>query len=200
MSKIWITSDSHFNSLSTIVKENRPYKTANAFDKAVIGIWNNQVEEEDAIYCLGDFSYYVNDLAKTWRVGLGYVQYINCDVILIIGGEEEKIIKEYFKNDFNSFRNYCLTLGFRDVLKDKILEVDDKVYYLNHYPSKHKKGCINLFGHVHRAAGIYAPFGLNMCCDLNHYSLYDLEGINELMETSEKFWKTDKELQSIFKG
>lgn len=195
MANIWFTSDSHFLSLGTVILENRPFKSAIAFDKHVIDLWNRQLEEDDVLYHLGDFTDYKDDVSKSWREGLKYVSHIKCDVILLIGNQEKKIIDNCYNGNFESFRNYCLNIGFKDVIKDKILEINDDTYlYLHYLPSKYKKGFINLFGNVHRTIGLYSDLGFNICCDLNHYQLYSLDDIMELTKTKHNIWSKDKEI------
>lgn len=195
MGNMWFTSDSHLMSTGTIIRENRPFKTSIAFDRYVIDLWNKQVEEDDVIYHLGDFTDYKDDVSQSWREGLKYVKYIKCDVVLVIGNNEQRIIDNVYDGSFDSFRNYCINIGFKDVVKDKILEIDDNTYYyLHHLPSKYKKGYINLFGHVHKAIGLYSDLGFNVFCDLNYFQLYSLDDINTLIGTKNDYWIKDKEV------
>lgn len=43
---------------------------------------------------------------------------IKAPVILITGNNEDRIIKYYFNNNFESFREYCLKVGFKEVYKN----------------------------------------------------------------------------------
>lgn len=180
MGNIWFASDTHFTSMGMLVRENRPFKSVYAYDKYVLKLWNEQVEEEDEIYHLGDFIDYTGKTNKYWREALNYVQQIKCNVTLIIGDMEEKVIQDVYGDDFERFQEYCLSVGFKSVYRDKYLEINGETYYLNHFPTKHKDGCINLFGHIHRATGFYKPYGLNLSIDLNHFYLYDINEVNRL--------------------
>ena len=53
---------------------------------------------------------------------------------------------------------------------------------------------INLFGHSHRACGLYKPFGFNIGCDLNHFRLYSEKDIEFMLFMKNKYWDNDKNL------
>lgn len=197
MGDIWFTSDTHFMGPKCLLRENRPFKSIYAFDCYVLKLWDSQVSEDDIIYHMGDFVEYssVGNNIQSWREGIAYVQNIKCNVVLIIGNNEEGIIQDFFDGDFESFRSYCIHQGFNDVCKNKYLEIDDaNCFYLVHKPSEHKDGVINLFGHVHRITGLYKPFGLNVNCDLNHFYLYDLMEIERLLKNKKEYWDNDKDI------
>ena len=50
----------------------------------------------------------------------------------------------------------------------------------------------SLFGHIHRATGIYRKFGFNVGCDLNHFRLYSEKYILYLLSMKERFWEKDR--------
>ncbi len=192
----YFTSDTHFCNDYMMIRENRPFKNGEEFLKYTIDLWNKQTTENDIIFHLGDFINYNNTFKNDWENGLNQVSKINAKVILIIGNNEERCIKECFNNDFELFRDYLLNKGFLDVRKDYEFEIDDIKFYLNHYPSKHKDGYYNLFGHVHRATGLYKPFGLNVGCDLNHFSLFSLSEIIRIKNEAALFWEHDIDVNS----
>ena len=119
------------------------------------------------------------------------------NVILIMGNNEQRVMKDYFGNRFEPFKKYCKELGFYDVKKEEYLKIGRLKLYLNHYPSKHKEGYLNLFGHIHRTTGLWKPFGLNMDCDLNYFYLYSQKDIENLNALKVKFWDKDKECLSF---
>lgn len=67
-------------------------------------------------------------------------------------------------------------------------------FYLIHKPKQHKENVLNLFGHSHRAIGLYKPFGFNIGCDLNHFRLYSEKDIQHLLNMKEKYWDKDDNL------
>lgn len=192
MRHLWFTVDTHFSSDDTIIRENRPFTDSTDFDKSVVDIWNKQIlSPEDIIYHLGDFCNYNDTCKDTWVNGLNIVKNINCNIILIIGNNEKRIIEDEFNNCFLDFRDFCLDLGFYDVCEDYYLMLDDYDLYLNHFPSKYKDTYVNLFGHTHRATGLYKPFGLNVCCDLNFFRLYSASELIRLLKEKRIYWDND---------
>ena len=63
-----------------------------------------------------------------------------------------------------------------------------------HRPIDCKEDCINLFGHTHRAGGLYRSYGLNVGTDLNHFRLFSRDDIKYLLGEKEKYWDTDETL------
>lgn len=189
---IFFTSDTHFESNNTLLRENRPFENSEIFAKYIINLWNSQVTENDIIYHLGDFINYNQNEKSNWQKALKRVQEIKCKVILIIGNNEERIIKEFFNEDFEKFKEYCKNEGFYDVKKEDYIELRNRKFYLNHFPINHKENYINLFGHVHRITGLYKPFGINIGCDLNHFLLYSEKELFKVLKDKELYWDYDK--------
>lgn len=187
----FFTSDTHFGSEDTLVRENRPFKNHKEFDKYVISLWNKQANKKDIIYHLGDFLNYNSKDELSWEKSLTYVKKIKAKVILIIGGNEQRVIDKHFNGNFESFRKFCIKLGFYDVKIDCELKIAKQKFYLNHHPRNHKKDYINLFGHTHRTTGLWKPYGLNVGCDLNHFFLYSEDEIFRILTLKNKWWDND---------
>lgn len=187
---IFFTSDTHFGSDDTLIRENRPFKNHKKFDNYVLSIWNKQTNKDDVIYHLGDFLNY-NSKDENWKNTLAYVKKLKAQIILIIGNNEKQIIHNHFNGKFNDFRLFCIQLGFKDVLMDAQIEMNGETFYLNHYPRNHKAGVINLFGHTHRTTGLWKPYGLNVGCDLNHFYLFSQDEIFRLLDLKKKWWDAD---------
>ena len=188
---IFFTSDTHFASEDTLIRENRPFKNSNKFDKYVLVLWNKQTKKEDTIYHLGDFLNYNSKDEKSWVKTLSYVKKLKANVILIIGNNEQRVIDKHFKGNFEQFREFCIGLGFKDVKIDDEIVINGNKFYLNHYPRNHKNEYINLFGHTHRTTGLWKPYGLNVGCDLNHFFLYSQDEILRILELKNKWWDND---------
>lgn len=190
---LFFTSDTHFACKDTLKSENRPFKTCKQFEDFVVEAWNKQAKKRDTIYHLGDFVSYNQKDTKSWKNGLAVVKRINAKVILVIGNNEQRLIDARFGGSFEDFQKYCINLGFADVKKSEFLVLQGKKFYLNHHPINHKQGYVNLFGHTHRATGLWKPFGLNVCCDLNHFYLFSEKEIFRLLEAKTKWWDLDSE-------
>lgn len=197
MKNIFFTSDLHFGNDKALKRENRPFKNWKTFYKKVIKFWNHQAKKEDIIYCIGDFVDYVPGRQSNCQYCLKLVKKIKAKLVLIVGNNEERLIKDCFDNDFAKFKDFCIKLGFFDVKKDEYLEIEGIHFYLTHRPYNHKKNYVNLFGHTHRATGLWKPYGINVGCDLNHFRLYDLKEIKRLLSLKEKYWDNDEDNLSM---
>lgn len=60
MSNLWFTSDNHFGhkNILKFCPETRHAESIDDLTERMIEIWNEQVQENDDVWCLGDFSFY----------------------------------------------------------------------------------------------------------------------------------------------
>ena len=188
----YFTSDIHFNDAQTLKVDARPFKTTKAFDKFIIKMWNKQAKKQDTIYCVGDFVDCDGPGHTSWQTSIKYIKKIKADVVLIMGNNEERVVKNFFNDNFSAFKDCLINLGFKDVLPDKEMAFGGHDFFLTHKPINHKNGVVNLFGHIHRSTGIYRPFGFNIGCDPNHFRLYSEQDILNLIEMRDKYWLKDK--------
>ena len=193
---LFFTSDLHFGSDYTIKFDNRPFKNSKQFEKFVIKHWNKIANLNDTIYVIGDFID-CHKIENSCVKKLLLVKKIKAKIVLIIGNNEERIIKYYFNNNFEKFKEYCLSCGFCDVKKFDIIKINETKFYLTHKPKNHRKDMLNLFGHSHKAMGLFKSFGFNIGCDLNNYKLYSEKDINSLLQKKENFWDKDENLSLL---
>ena len=194
----YFSSDIHFDDKDTLVNDNRPFKNPKSFDKYLIRTWNKQVTKDDVIYVIGDFIDCDGEGYDSWKKSILNVKKIKANVVLIMGNNEERVVKYFFDNDFESFRKYCISIGFKEVYKELDVSFNGKDFYLTHKLINCKENMMNLFGHSHRSLGIYTPLGFNVGCDLNHFRLYSEEDIEKLLGMKEKYWDKDKNLNKRF--
>lgn len=190
----YFTADLHLGTDEILLRENRPFANINEFSNFCLNQWNKILMDKDVLWILGDFFNYNknskltnNELINT----LSFIAKLNCKTILIIGNGEERIMKELFGDKFGLFRFFCIDHGLYDVKSEAIIEMRGKLFYLNHFPHKHKNNMLNLFGHTHRTTGLWKPYGLNVGCDLNHFLLFSETEIFRLLEMKEKYWDND---------
>ena len=188
---LYFTSDLHFGSDSTIKFDKRPFKNSKHFQKRVIKRWNKLLNKDDTLYVIGDFIDCHEDTEDTCLNNLKLVNKIKTNVILILGNNEERIIKHIFNNNFEEFKTHCISLGFKDVLKDITITINNIPFFLVHKPKNRKENILNLFGHSHKALGLYKPYGFNIGCDLNNYDPYSENDIMTLVDKKETYWDKD---------
>ncbi len=187
----FFSSDLHFGSEQTIVADNRPFKNVKAFEKFVIKTWNKQTTKDDTIWVIGDFVSYNKHDRVSWEESIRIVKKFKAKINLLLGNNEERIIKNCFDSNFEEFRKYCIGVGFNDVFTTTYLEFKSHRFYLVHKPKHSVKDAINLFGHEHNAMGLYTPYGFNIGCDINHFRLHSEDDIMHLLEMKEKYWDKD---------
>ena len=190
----FFTSDTHFSDMSTLKVDMRPFKNPKQMDKFIIKTWNKQTTKEDTIFVIGDLIDCDGEGYDSWKKSIHYIKKLKASVVLVIGNNEERVIKYYFDNDFKKFRDYCLNVGFKEVYKNRIVNLKGTEFYLTHKPFDYNPNMLNLFGHTHRSGGLYRPFGFNIGCDINHFRLYSEDDIFHLIDLKEKFWNKDKHL------
>lgn len=78
MNNTFFTSDTHFGHSKNIEYSERPFKTIEEHDEALISNWNKVVGKGDKIYHLGDFCFYrnVKDIEKLIRRLNGQIHFV----------------------------------------------------------------------------------------------------------------------------
>jgi calcineurin-like phosphoesterase family protein len=180
---IFFTSDLHFGHKNIMKFCNRPWKTTEEMDEALIANWNSVVGEEDIVFDLGDFAFATNG---RWKE---LIQRLNGKHYLILGNHDEK----RWPGD--------KTMELFDrVEQQMIIYIDNRCIYLNHYPYlcyggswKNPEHAVwQLFGHLHLKPGttgadtprvdISFPYQYDVGTDLNNYTPISWKQVKEKIE------------------
>ena len=134
-SRVFFTSDTHFNHTNIIRYCDRPFKNTDDMNEKLIGNWNSVVGPDDIVFHLGDFC--LGGSAEWTKV----LDRLNGKIYLIIGNHDLKNMKQGF-------------IGrFEHVAMEMRIEIGKQKIYLNHYPflcfEGGYKDVWQLFGHVH---------------------------------------------------
>lgn len=133
MNRFW-TSDSHFGHKNVLRHDNRPFKTIEEHDEALITYWNETVKPNDEVRHLGDFCFR-NDKPVEW-----YIKQLHGKIHLIRGNHDDK---EAWKHK-HLFASYA---------EAEYLRLDDERMYMLHYACRTWRnshhGAWQLFGHSH---------------------------------------------------
>ncbi len=193
----FFTADLHLGDDEILARESRPFASIREFENEFVKNMNEAAGREDVLYVIGDWFNY-NSIHKPHpSEAVSVLSRISPRVILIMGNGEERIVREIFQNRFDLFRSFCLENGFADVLPECRLSFGGRDFYLNHYPRKHMEGTVSLFGHTHRATGLWKPYGLNVGTDLNHFRPFSETDILDLLHTKEEWWDLDEDCRSM---
>jgi len=134
-SRVYFTSDTHFNHTNIISYCQRPFKNVDEMNERIIANWNEVVSEDDIIFHLGDFC--LGGAAEWTRL----LDRLNGKIYLIMGNHDRKNIRQGFMD------------RFEHVAMQMHIEVGKQRIYLNHYPflcfEGGYKDVWQLFGHVH---------------------------------------------------
>ena len=193
--RTWYTADPHFgaDSAEILIREMRPFRNPAEYASEQVRIWNEQAMPNDTIYVLGDFCNY-NSTEKDYLSGLAVSRRIHARLILLTGNSEERVIQAHFDGDFDRFRAYCLhsdQCRFADIKRNTYTHIGGEKFFLTHKPTDHDRQCLNLFGHTHRAGGLWRPYGFNVGVDLNHFRLFSEDDILYLLEQKRAYWDED---------
>jgi calcineurin-like phosphoesterase family protein len=134
-SKVFFTSDTHFNHGNIIEYCQRPFKNVDAMNEKIINNWNSVVGEDDIVFHLGDFC--LGGSAEWNKV----LDRLNGHIYLTYGNHDLKNIRQGVSDRFE-----YVGMQMR-------IEIGKQKIYLNHYPflcfEGGYKDVWQLFGHVH---------------------------------------------------
>lgn len=138
MSKNFYISDLHFGHWNIIRYDNRPFKSIEEMDNALIENWNKVVSNKDMVYILGDISWH--DENKTVEI----FKQLNGIKVLIRGNHDN------IKGGSELAKCFTSTQDYAELYLDKKNKV-----IMSHYPILFWNGqfrnSIHLYGHVHNS-------------------------------------------------
>lgn len=136
--RYWFTADTHFGHINIIRYTNRPFKTVEEMDDALIKNWNQCVTPKDHIYHLGDFCF----KEPAW-----YLRRLQGNIHFVPGNHDKRMkqYREEMKNNSNKYVHFMLPL-------DEV-KIGDQLIILSHYAMKTFRsshyGAYQLYGHSH---------------------------------------------------
>ena len=181
MSKIFLTSDTHFGHDREFLWGPRGFTSSQEHDEAVIKNWNETVSAEDTVYHLGDLMLGDN------LYGIECVKRLNGHIKLIRGNHDTDARWKLYEKLPN-----VELVGWADVIKYKKYN-----FYLSHHPtltSNLEKAphlrmhLINLYGHTHQTSKFYQdmPYMFHVGLDSNNNKPILLDDAIELMKEETK--------------
>ena len=178
MSKIFLTSDTHFGHDREFLWGPRGFKSSREHDETIIANWNSVVGPEDIVYVLGDLMLGDNE----W--GRECVRRLNGRICLIRGNHDTPHRwYEFYRTigDNIQFGNCAELINYRRYN-----------FYLSHFPtltgnlekeSLHQM-TLNLHGHTHSKSKFFEdrPYMYNVALDANDNTPVLLDDIIDRMK------------------
>ena len=166
--KTWFTADTHFGHAKIIEYCNRPFKTVEQMDNALIRLWNSRVKKHDIVIHLGDFMF--KDASRREY----YLDRLNGHITFVRGNHDRN-------NSLNTKISYLVVhLAGQDI-------------YCTHDPKNYSSSySINLVGHVHgrwKIKKIYDCYLVNVGVDVWNYHPVD---INEILKAIVEYEREEK--------
>lgn len=178
MSKIFVTSDLHFNHKNIIKYENRPWSTVEEMNNALVNNWNKVVSEEDTVYILGDVT------MGSYEDIYNLLLQLKGHKILIQGNHDHRMLKDSRAYEY-----------FDEVVSYKSFRYKKKHIVMFHHPiacwDGEMRGSIHLYGHIHSNShelpdGFNRKKSYNVGVDTNHYTPVDLDWILDIIQMREE--------------
>lgn len=177
MSRIFITSDTHFGHDREFVWGPRGFISHVEHDRQVIENWNAVVQPDDIVYHLGDVM--LGDNAY----GIGCLEQLNGKIKIIPGNHDTPTRLSLYK-----LLDNVEVLGLAEMIKYKKYN-----FYLSHHPTLTsnldkapylRMHLINLYGHTHQQKQFYndIPFMFHVGMDSNNCTPVLLDDAIELMK------------------
>lgn len=140
MKNYWFTADPHLGHKRAIELFRPQFTSVEEMDQLIISNWNSQVNDDDEVYILGDFSFKPEQ----------YMNLLKGVKHLIIGNHDPMDVI----HSFGLPNGYRYVLPFKTIHDCLMLKLEkNKDIWLSHYPHriwpKMHHGARHLFGHVH---------------------------------------------------
>lgn len=170
MAKYWCVSDFHFNHKNIIKYCDRPFKTIEEMNQAIISNINSVVNTDDYLLCLGDWCFGRDsnkDTVITTRNA------IKCKNISLVYGNHDDIIRKNtgLQRLFTGCYEYlCQKIYDRWILMVHRTDTPQMYKIIDKFRQNYKDGVV-LFGHSHQKKDVWQ----NMCLEVNEYKPVDLE-------------------------
>jgi len=158
----FFTADLHFGHKGILKHTDRPWKSCEEMDQALIDNWNNIVPPKKSfIYVIGDFA---------WKDHEKYLQRLNGHITLITGSHDRmsKVKLASFHNVFEGSKMISLQTNDNRSLKFFADHCCHRVWEKGHY------GLPHIFGHSH---GRLKTFNMSVDVGVDNKKLCDYEPI-----------------------
>lgn len=147
MSKIFLTSDTHFGHDREFIWKARGFNSVKEMNETIVQKWNDTISTEDDVYVLGDII--LGDPSN-----IEYVKRLNGKFHIVLGNHDTANREKMYRELPNVVE--IAEVGIR-------LKYKKHHFVLTHYPmmtgnlekESLKQMSLNLYGHTHQASNFY---------------------------------------------
>jgi calcineurin-like phosphoesterase family protein len=172
--KRWITADWHLGEDRFEIM-GRPFKTQMENIETLIKNHNELVQHDDWVIMVGDVCY------QKYPEYLPYVEKFNGKKTLLRGNHDRVFTDEQLSKYFS----VIIPEG-----EGIVIYINEKPFYVTHYPTEGKLDTFNLVGHVHSAWKFQLNM-LNVGVDVNHFRPFDVETVSAHVDAITKYYDDD---------
>lgn len=147
MSKIFLTSDTHFGHDREFIWKARGFNSVKEMNETIVQKWNDTVSAEDDVYILGDVILGDPD-------NIEYVKRLNGKLHIVLGNHDTANREKMYRESSNVVE--VAEVGIR-------LKYKKHHFVLTHYPmmtgnlekESLKQMSLNLYGHTHQVSNFF---------------------------------------------
>ena len=183
---IYVTSDLHLCHDRGFIYEPRGFQNIDDMNKTIIKNWNNIVNPEDDVYCLGDIMLNDNE------AGLNFLKQLKGNIHIVLGNHDTDTRAKLYKTCHN-------VVEVELALK---IKYNGYHFFMTHYPcftgnlekESLKKCLCNLYGHTHQTTNFYQdiPFMYHVGVDSHNCTPISIDQI--IFDMNEKVKECIKQL------
>ena len=163
---IYVTSDLHLCHDRGFIYEPRGFQNIDDMNKTIIKNWNNIVNPEDDVYCLGDIMLNDNE------AGLNFLKQLKGNIHIVLGNHDTDTRAKLYKTCYN-------VVEVELALK---IKYNGYRFFMTHYPcftGNLEKCLCNLYGHTHQTTNFYQdiPFMYHVGMDSHNCTPISIDQI-----------------------
>lgn len=148
MSKIFVTSDLHFNHDRQFIWQARGYSSVYEMNQEQIKKWNSVVGDDDDVYVLGDLMLGDNS------AGLSCIRQLRGRIHIVLGNHDTEVREELYRTKLYNVVEVAQAIK---------IKYNRHHFYMSHYPAltgnlekeSLKQMTLNLFGHTHQTTNFH---------------------------------------------
>lgn len=164
---LWFTADLHLGAPYTFDRR-RPFDSQETCDKTILKNLKSCVSKEDRLIVVGDLFNCTHSDTESWESTGARVRRTGLHIQLIMGNNEDRILREKFDGNMAEFKKYCAQFNIDVIGYSCVIKLNKLPLYVTHDPDACNSSHLNIYGHVHEAGQISA-LGFNVGQDVNGY-------------------------------